>query len=281
MNELIKVTQLPIIEEQLRTAKEYVDKVVDEALSLICNEDTVQAVKTTRAELNKQFTAFEEQRKGVKAAVLDPYNRFEAVYKECVSDAYKRADAALKQKINDVESGMKRQCEAGLREYFTELCMAHHIDFVSFEQTGVSVSMADAKSKTQPPKKLREQLSQFIAKIEQDVALIAGMDDADEIMEVFTRTLNATAAIGTVQERHRRIEAERAARAEREAAQAQEAEAVKKVDALEAFAPPVEKEPEAEPETERVFRCKFMVRATKSQLKRLKEFMNTEGIIYE
>ena len=276
MNELIKVTQLPIIEERLLAAKEFVDKTVADAMALVCNEETVQSVKATRAELNRQFGELEEQRKAVKAAVLDPYNRFEAIYRECVSDAFKRADADLKQKINDTEDGMKRQCEAGLREYFTELCMAHHIDFLTFERTGVKVSMADAKAKTQPPKKLREQLEQFVARVAADESVISTMDGAEEIMAEYKQTLDAAKAVGIVQERHRRIEAERAARAEREAAQAQEAEAVKKV---EAFAPPVEKEPEPAPEP--VVRCRFTVTATKTQLKKLKEFLNTEGIKYE
>lgn len=279
--ELITLVQVPIIEQRLRSAKEYVDKVVSDAMALVCTEETVQTVKATRAELNKQFAALEDQRKAVKAAVLDPYNRFEAVYKECVSDAYKRADADLKQKVNDTESGMKRQCEAGLREFYTELCTAYHIDFVPFERSGVVVSMTDAKSKTQPPKKLREQLSLFVAGVAQSVEMISKMDDAEEIMTEYKRCLDATASIGIVQERHRRIEAERAARAEREAAKAQEAAAVAKV---EAFAPPVEQEqpaPEPAPEKEKVLRCTFTVWATKSQLKKLKEFMNMEGFKYE
>ena len=270
MSDLIQVKQLPIIEERLRAVKELVDETVADAMALVCTEETVQSVKATRADLNRQFQELETQRKSVKAAVMEPYERFEVVYRECVSDAFRRADADLKEKINDVEGSMKRQCEASLREFYTELCMAHHIDFVPFERTGVIVSMADAKSKTQPPKRLREQLTGFIAGISQSVELIAGMDDAEEIMAEFKLSLDAASSVMAVQERHRRIEAEKAAKAAREEAKAKEAEAVKKV---EAFAPPVQKEPE--------FRCTFTVTATKPQLKRLKEFMNMEGIKYE
>ena len=270
MSELIQVKQLPIIEERLRAVKELVDKTVADAMALVCTEETVQSVKSTRADLNRQFQDLETQRKSVKAAVLEPYERFEVVYRECVSDAFRRADADLKQKINDVEGSMKRQCEAGLREYYTELCMAHQIDFVPFERTGVIVSMADAKSKTQPPKRLREQLSEFAARVDADMAVISTMDGAEEILAEYKLSLDAAAAVMTVQERHRRIEAEKAAKAAREEAKAQEAEAVKKV---EAFAPPVQKEPEV--------RCTFTVTATKPRLKRLKEFMNMEGIKYE
>ena len=276
MNELIKVTQIPVIEDRLHEVKARVDKRVADAVALVCTEETVQSVKATRSELNKEFGELEDLRKAVKAAVLDPYNRFEAVYRECVSIAYKSADADLKQKVNDVESDMKRRCEDGLREYYTELCAAHRIDFVPFERTGVVVGLADANAKTQPPKKLREQLAQFISKVDQDVNLIASMDDADEIMVAYKVSLNAAEAIGFVQERHRRIEEAKAARAAREEAQSREAEAVKKV---EAFAPPVEREPEVAAEP--IVRRRFTVTATKTQLKKLKEFMNMEGIQYE
>lgn len=276
MTELIKVTQLPVIEEQLRLAKERVDAAVGMAMALVCNEDTLQCVKATRADLNKQFAELEAQRKAVKAAVLDPYNMFEAVYRECVSDAYKRADADLKQKISDVEGEMKRRCEDALRAYYSELCEAHHIDFAPFERAGVVISMTDAKAKTQPPKRLQEQLSQFVSGLAQGRDMIATMENADEIMADFMVTLNAMEAVGIVQERHRRIEAEKAAREARAAVQKREEEAVQKV---EAFAPPVEKAPE--PEQEKVYRCTFSVTATKAQLKKLKEFMNMEGIKYE
>ena len=100
MNELIRVAQLPVIEERLRAMKETVDKRVGEALALVCNEETVQAVKAVRADLNKEFQVLEEQRKAAKKAVLGPYEQFEAVYKECVSDAFRAADAALKGKVD-------------------------------------------------------------------------------------------------------------------------------------------------------------------------------------
>lgn len=295
-NELIKVTQLPVIEEQLRSLKDKINTRVAEAVALVCTEETVQTVKAARADLRKQFDELEEQRKAVKAAVLDPYNQFEQVYKECVSDAFKGADAALKQKIAGVESEIKRRCEEGLREYFAELCAAHHLDFLRYEQAGVKADMASAKQKT--PKKLREQLAEFVARVSFDADRIADMEDAEEIMAEYKQTLNAVGAIGTVQERHRRIEEERAAKEAREAAKTRETEAIRKV---EAAAHPIHEPPihilrpeESEEDAtmceymehlmeqkETIFACTFTVHATKSQLRNLKEFMNQEGIQYE
>ena len=286
MNDLIRVAQLPVIEEQLRSVKSAVDARVMEALAMECTEDTVQTVKAERADLRKQFDDLEERRKAVKAAVIGPYNQFEAVYKECVSDAFKRADADLKQKIADVESEMKRRCEDGLREYYSELCAAHHVDFVPFERTCVTVSMADAKSKTQPPKKLREYLSNFVAGIASGVELIATMDDADEIMGEFKRTLDAADAIAVVTDRHRRIEAEKAAREDRAAAMAREAEASKKVEAQMRSMRPAVSSPEEVPspsadEEEPVLCVRFTVTGTMSQLKALKKFLIDGGYQYE
>lgn len=274
MEELIKVTQLPVIEEQLRTVKDRVDGEVKQALALVCSEETLSAVKSARADLSKQFAELEDMRKAVKKAVMGPYERFEAVYRECVSDAFRRADGELKGKINAVELEIKQRCEEGLREYFAELCEVEHLDFIRFEQSGVKVDMASAKQKT--PKKLREQLAAFVSGVSQSVNLIATMDDAEEIMVEFRRTLNAPEAIGTVQERHRRIEAERAAQEARKAAQAQEQAASAKVDAV---APPVPVAPSAEQDA--VYTCTFKVRGTMEQLKALKGFMEKEGIQYE
>lgn len=276
--ELIRLIQEPIIEEKLRALKVEVEQLTVAAMSLVCTEETVQTVKATRSDLNKRFAELEDQRKAVKSAVLGPYNQFEVIYKECVSDAFKRADAALKQKVNDVEGEMKRRCEDGLRDYFAELCTVHNIDFVPYERAGVVISLADAKAKTQPPKKLREQLSEFVARIAADVDVISTMDGAEEILVEFKQSLDASRSVALVQARHRAIEEAKAARAAREESKAREEEAVKRV---EAFAPPVAKEPDPEPVSERTYRCTFTVRATKSQLKRLKEFMTMEGIKYE
>ena len=95
----------------------------------------------------------------------------------------------------------------------------------------------------------------------------------NEIMTEFKRTLDAAAAISAVQDRHRRIEAEREAQAARAEAKAREVEAIKKV---EAFAPPVEA-----PTTPNMFRVTFTVTDTKERLKLLKQFLVSNGYKYE
>lgn len=275
--ELIIVKQLPEIEERLRTVKESVDRRVANVLAMVCTEETVQAVKAERAKLNQEFAILEDQRKAAKKAVLEPYEQFEKTYKECVSDAFKRADTELKNKINDVESEMKRRCEDNLRDYFAELCAVHHLDWLTYERAGIKVDMASAKANT--PKKLREQLAAFVAGVAESVERINSLEDAGEIMVEFQRSLNAADAICIIQDRHRRIEEQNAARESSRAEQDREAEMVRQVEAL---APPVAVKTVEKDPNEVIPRLTFTcVNATRAQLRRVREFLNMEGIQYE
>ena len=279
MSELIRVVQLPIIEERLRAMKEQVDARVSEALSLACTDGTLSAVKATRADLRKEFDALEEQRKAVKKAVLGPYEQFEAVYRECVSNTYTLADRELKGKITAVEDGIKSACEAELRSYFEELAAAEHVEWLTWDRLGLKIDLTGARQKSHA--KLREKVAEFVCGVAQSVETISNMEDAEEIMAEFRQCLSIGRAIGIVQERHQRIEAERRAAEERKAVMDAQQAAVERV---EAAAPPTVVAPPVEapaPAPGEILRCTFTVHATREQLKKLKEFLNQEGIRYE
>ena len=78
-NTLMKVTQLPVIEEHLRSRKEQTERRVAEAMSLVCTDETLTSVKNIRAEMNREFADAEPQRKAIKAAIMEKYDSFEAV----------------------------------------------------------------------------------------------------------------------------------------------------------------------------------------------------------
>lgn len=269
--ELIVVKQLPVIEEQLRTLKDRWEQLAADAKSMVCTEDTIQSVKAFRADMRKEFDEVEFLRKKTKQKVMEPYNRFEAVYEECITNAFQRADSACSRKVSEIENGMKRRCEDGLRDYFSELCAVHHLDWLTYERAGIKVDMASAKAKT--PKKLREQLAAFVAGVAENVDRINLLDDAGEIMVEYQRTLDAASAICIVKERHRRVEEQKAAQEARKDERERETEMVRRVEAL---APPVVVEA-----LEPIVKCTFTVRATRAQLRKLKEFLNMEGIKYE
>ena len=272
MNDLIVVRQLPIIEEQLRAVAQEIDVQTAEAMSLVCTDDTVKAVKKTRAELNKRFSAFEEQRKAVKAAVMGPYEAFERTYKECISDKFKTADGALKGKISATESALLEDKLAGVRAYYDEYAQSVHVDFVPFERSGVHVTLSTSA------KSAKEQCKAFLDRVAADVEAIGQSEDAAEIMAEYRRSLDFPGSMLAVSNRHKAIEEERQRREARAQAVEEEHQAVEKVAA---FAPPLQQEAPAPVEDGTVYRCTFKVEATKPQLKKLKEFMNQEGIRYE
>lgn len=279
--DLIQVVQLPVIEERLRSMKEKVTDQTAAAMALVCTDENLAQVRAVRADLNNTFKDLEEQRKAVKTAVMGPYEAFEKVYKECITEPFKHADAVLKEKVSEVENGIKAECEAKMREYFSELCAAERVDWLKFEWVGLKITLDVARQKSHA--KLREQIAGFVVGVAQAVNTISKMEDAEEIMAEYRQYLDMGRAIGIVQDRHQRIEEERQAAEARRTAQEAQAAAVQKVEAV---APPIVLEPPVaapapQQEDEKVYKCSFAVRATKAQLKRLKEFMNQEGIRYE
>lgn len=290
LDSLIVVKQLPIIEERLRTVKESVDARIADALCLACTEDTLKAVKSMRAQLNKEFKEFEERRKTVKNAVMKPLESFDDAYKDCVSNAYKSADAELKKRIESVELGLKEEKTEAVKEYFSEYSASNGIDFVMFEQTGIKVTL------TASLKSLKAQAKEFIDKIIDDIALIATQEHSDEIFYYYKNPcgmtfLNAGKAITLTAEKYKAIAAEKAREEERRQREEAVAASVAKVDAaVEELAPPTVSEPEIEEPAEQtekefvkepLFSVRFTVTETREKIKALKEFLNKGAYNYE
>ena len=272
-NEIIVVKQLPIIEQQLAQIKEQVIERVQAVMQLVCTEATVKEIKKARAELNTEFKAWEDKRKEVKTAVMSPYEQFEAVYKDCISDAYKAADKDLKQKIDEVEQQLKTQKAAEVKGYFEEYLESKSIDFITYEQAGINVTLSASL------KSLKEQAKAFIDRIESDLKLIETFTDLKaEILVEYKKSLNVSDAITGVKARAKAVQEEQArqeAEAEKRAAEAQRVEAIKAA-IPEVIAAPAEVQPE-EPK----LTLRFTVKATKTKLRELKKFLDEGGYTYE
>lgn len=276
-NEIIVVKQLPVIVEQLAQVKEQVIQRVELATSLVCTDETVKEVKKARAELNNEFKAWEEKRKEVKTAVMTPYEKFEAVYKDCVSDTYKKADADLKAKIEGVEKELKQKKADEVKEYFNEYLESAGIDFVTFEQANINVTLSATM------KSLKEQAKSFIDKIDDDLSLIDTQEHKAEIMVEYKKTLNVSAAITGVNARYKAIEEEKRRIEEAEERRAAEEQHIAEITSAlpepepePEIIPPVEEQPQ-EPE----YTLRFKVTATKAKLRELKTFLDNGGYKYE
>ena len=278
--ELIRVVQLPEIAEHLQSIKVAVTQKVNDALSLVCTEDTVKSVKAVRADLNKDLKDFEERRKAVKKAIMSPYEQFEAVYKECISDTYKKADIELKAKIDSVENELKEAKRTEVEAYFEECSKSVGVDFVRLSDLNLNITLSASV------KALKRQVKEYFDKVIQDLALIATLEHTTEILVEYRKTLDVSDAVLTVQERHKAIAEQEKRNAEASIIAEKQAETVAKVEeavqqsnAGEISAPEVE---EAPPEgNEPVYEATFRVTGTLAQLKALKKFLNDGGYQYE
>lgn len=289
--EMIVVKQLPVIEQQLQVIKTEVTKKVEDALSLVCTEDTVKDVKKVRAELNKELTYWEDKRKQVKKEVFAPYNAFESVYKDCISNTYNKADKELKSKIDTVEKELKASKAREVLDYFNEYMNSVETaigtplyEFVLFENANINVTLSASL------KSLKEKAKDYIDRICDDLNLISTQEHKDEIFYEYRNTLNVSTAITTVANRYKAIEEAKAREEERKSREQAIKEAVSKVDAAIETAPepmttppePVITPPvEVEIEDEEEYILTFKVTATKSKLRELKQFLENGNYKYE
>lgn len=267
-DEIMVVKQLPIIGEQLRELRDYIKERTDWALALPVSEDNLKEIRSVRSELKKEYTELENRRKAIKREVMEPYEKFEAIYKDCVGDAMWKADSELGLKIRTVEGEMKDRVEKELRKFFTEAAKAAGVEWLQYEQVGVKIGLNDARAKV--PKKLMDFLSGFVLGVADCQETIMKMDDADAVMAEFRKSLDLNSAVRTVQMRK---DAERQAREARE--QAEKAEEERKASG---FAPPVLEAPK---QAEKVYTLKFAVKATKPELVRLKAFLDSGNYEYK
>lgn len=270
-NQLIVIKQLPIITENLRKVAEEIDTKVNTAKLLAVTDENVKEIKKVRTELNKEFKEFEERRKEVKQKVLEPYIQFEEVYKNLITEKYSSADNELKKKIDDVENELKKQKEKEVKDYFEEYRKYKNIDFITFEQAKIKVGLSDSKTS------LHNQAKAFIDRVYEDLNLINTREHKTEILiEYKQNDLNVSRAITTVTDRFKAIEEERKRQEEQKKLHEEIVEIAKESDRHETVlqAPIEEKQ-------EEILTLRFTVKATRTKLKELKQFLENGGYEYE
>jgi len=197
MKNEIKLVQSPVISHSLQEVGKEVLKRIEE-LELdkqVATVETVKSLKDLRAELNKELTDFEAQRKFIKESVNNPYNEFESIYKVEISERYKSAIETLKDKIDFVENKIKTEKKQSIEAYFNELCVAESIDFIKFDRVGIEVNLSTTE------KKYKEQIFEFISKVNDDLNLIKASDFQAETLTEYKLSLNVSSAITSVKNR--------------------------------------------------------------------------------
>lgn len=271
--ELIVIKQLPVIEEKLKQLSEDISEKVESAKALVCTEENVKTIKQVRANLNKEFIQVENQRKAVKERILEPYMKFEKIYKEYISDKYKSADEDLKTKINTVENELKVQKEQEIKNYFEELKTANNIDFVTYVQAKINVTLTASK------KSLKEQVDSFINKILDDLKLIETQDNKAEILVEYKKDLNVSRAITEVVNRKEELLKIQQQQIDRNL-QEEKNRIQENLNNLASDNTDNQIQQEVQTQ-EKIYKITFTVTGTAVRLKQLKDYMLREGYQYE
>lgn len=265
MTDIMTVKQLPIIEERLQQMKDEIQLKVDAALALEVSEDSVKEIKKVRTGLNTDFKELEDKRKQVKNAVMEPYNRFEAIYKDCVTNLFKPADLKMSNRISEIENAKKQEKYQKVKAYFDEYAVSLGIDFVDIERLTLNVTLSASE------KSLKASCKEFLDRVYADANAIDAMENRNEIMAEYKLSLDFARAVSTVTDRHKRIEQEKAV--EVKYTEVAEVETPKPESPL--AAPVVEQEPP------KLYSMQFIVRGTLEQLKELKQFMEQKGLEFD
>ena len=264
IDNIIVVKQLPVIEERLKELKADIENRTSAAVAMDCTEKNYKEVKKVRAELNKECTEYENRRIAVKKAITDPYERFNAVYKECVSNVFAAAKTELDKKITAVEDGLKAAKRDNVLKFAEELKASYSLDWLNINRVMPNVTLSASESS------LIQKVSDELERINADVQAITDI----EVLAEYKKSLNLAQSNLIVANRRKEIEEARF-EAERKAHQEEiKQETEKKVEML---APPVVEEKPPKEEV-KLYRMTFTVNGTKEQLKALKAFIIDNNI---
>ncbi len=268
MNELITIETLPVIKYHLEQLSKEIKEKVDKANALIVNDETVKEVKQVRADLNKEFTELESQRKAVKQAIMSKYDEFEEIYKENVSNLYKNADVELKNKIDNVENQLKEEKKEELELFAKEYIKVNNLEnIMSFDDIPLNITLSASM------KSLKEETKRFIEDVANDIELIKLEEYSDEILLEYKKTFDFTKSKLDVLTRKKQLEEIQKQQEERQLQFDEEEKIVEKVEEIVA--------PKEIIDDEDILTVTFKITDTKENIIKVREYMKKEGIKYE
>lgn len=261
------ITALGSIETNIALIKDRALSIKSFYENLVIAEDDVKDMKSEMAALNKTKDVVKKYRIDIVKEFNKPLDEFVANAKETeklLSEAYD----SLKSQVKVFEDARLEERKAEVVDYFNEYAKSLEIDFVTFENSGLTVGLSGSM------KSYKEACKNFLDRIDSDLKLIYSQDEEsiNEILVEYKKSLNVGNAIITVKERKRALELEKERQEALNALKAKEEEVIKKVE--EVTAPKEVVEPKK-------YTARFKVTTTLDQLKDLKKYMDLKGINYE
>lgn len=263
-----EIKSLGIIEDNISEVKEKVVQLNEYYKNITFTEETIKQATEEKAKVNKFKSAVADYRKKIVAEYKKPIELFENTAKETekiLASTYDLINVQTEKYNNDKKEKIKEET----KQYFDEYLQSKNIDFVTFEQANINITLNASK------KSLQEQCRTFIDKIVDDLSLIETQEHKAEILVEYKQTLNVSQAITTVTNRFKAIEEEKR-KQEQFIKEASKAVIITKEEKQEILQAPV-----VEEKQEDILTVNFKVKGTRTKLKALKEFLESGGYDYE
>lgn len=271
-----KLTGVTKIEDNIKDVQNYALKLNEYYEKTKFTPETISNAKDEKAGVNKFKDKVKKFKKEIQEEYNKPLNNFIELCNTTISildDTY----SSINNQVKKYETEKKAKIKEKLVDYFNEYAKYKKIDFINFEQMNISITLGLETEKGQLTKKAKDNVSEFIDKISDDINLINTQQYIDEIMIEYKKDLNVSRAITDVNNRH--VELERIQQ-EKENTKEQEITdeiMINKIDSL--TAPKIEEK--SNENREEILELSFKVRGTLTKLKELKQFLNNGGYDYE
>ncbi len=198
----VKIKSVGEIESNIKKVKSYVTKLNSYYKAITFTEETLKQAKEEKAKVNKFKKEVADYRKNIVTEYNKPIKAFEDTAKETeklLEDTYN----TINQQVTNYEDTQKQKKEQETKKYFEEYKTANNIDFITYEQAKINVTLAVSM------KSLKEQAKAFIDKTVDDLNLIDTQEHKAEILVEYKQTLNVSQAITTVTNRFKAIKEEK------------------------------------------------------------------------
>ena len=260
------------IESNMKEVKRYVENLNNYYKNITFTEETMKDAKDEKSKVNKFKSQVADYRKNIIAEYNKPIKAFEDTAKETeklLAETYN----TINQQVANYENKQKEIKEQEIKEYFEECKIANNIDFITYGQAKIDVTLSASM------KNLKEQAKSFIDKVADDLKLIETQEHKTEILVEYKQTLNVSQAITSVTNRFKAIEEEKKKIEQEKELQKFVVDTAKEPDKYSEQI--ILNAPSIEEKTEETLTLKFTVRGTRTKLKELKQFLESGGYDYE
>ena len=188
-----------VIFENYEELKEEALSLSDALKTVEVNEETIKASKKLLAAVNNKVHEMEQERIGIKKALLQPYEEYEKQVKEIVK-IVKDADSIVRNQVRELEE-LERQEKKEQLEKIWKMRLKHYPHIAEYWQFSEFIKPQHLNKSVSIDKTEMDMLK-YLQGINSDIEVINTMDNKEELLQEYLDTKDLNTAILIVAKRH-------------------------------------------------------------------------------